>query len=65
MTLSMDTRGFEEASRDGAHSLDRYVTEVTTFKDSLIIRAYTSSIRGAVTQVLGENVSVALAQNAR
>ncbi|BDA40529.1 hypothetical protein COCOBI_01-1820 [Coccomyxa sp. Obi] len=61
----MNTHGFEEASRHGAQSLDRYVTEISTFKDSLIIRAYTSSIRGAVTQILGENASVALAQTAR
>ena len=65
MTVRLDTRGFEEASRDGAQSLDRYVTELSTFNDSLIFRAYTSSIRGAVTQVLGENASVALAQTAR
>ena len=56
---------FENASREGAESLDRYVTETSTFKDSPIIKAYICCIEGAVNQVLGQTASVALAQDTR
>ena len=65
--LSMEAQRsrFEDASRDGAYSLDRYVTEISTFKDSPIINAYLCCIEGAVSQVLDQKASVALAQNTR